>query len=128
MKHCLIMTAYKDVGQINRIVKHTPSSWGVYIHIDKKSSIPVSEINPRAIVLKKNKIYWGSIRHLETFLELLDMAKNAPEEYDYFHLITGQDFYSCSPKKFDNIINAGDIYMEVHPCPRANWWGGDMTL
>lgn len=53
MRHCLIMTAYKDAEMINSIIDETPVSWGVYIHIDAKSSLLSSMINNRAIVIKK---------------------------------------------------------------------------
>lgn len=45
MRHCLIMTAYKDAEMINSIIDETPVSWGVYIHIDAKSSLLSSMIN-----------------------------------------------------------------------------------
>ena len=47
MRHCLIMTAYKDAEMINSIIDETPVSWGVYIHIDAKSSLLSSMINNR---------------------------------------------------------------------------------
>lgn len=58
MRHCLIMTAYKDAEMINSIIDETPVSWGVYIHIDAKSSLLSSMINNRAIVIK-NIVYIG---------------------------------------------------------------------
>lgn len=77
MRHCLIMTAYKDAEMINSIIDETPVSWGVYIHIDAKSSLLSSMINNRAIVIKKYRIYWGGIEHLYAFIELMSMALNS---------------------------------------------------
>lgn len=100
MRHCLIMTAYKDAEMINSIIDETPVSWGVYIHIDAKSSLLSSMINNRAIVIKKYRIYWGGIEHLYAFIELMSMALNSGENYDYYHLITGQDYYAIPPLQF----------------------------
>lgn len=36
MKHCIIMTAYKDVGLINKIIESAPDNFDFYIHLDKK--------------------------------------------------------------------------------------------
>ena len=61
MKHCIIMTAYKDVAMINRIIARCPDNWGIYIHLDRKSDIDESEIDSRAKVFKK---YNPEIKHI----------------------------------------------------------------
>ena len=45
MNHCEIMTVCKDLLMINKFVEHIPSDWGIYIHIDMKSNIDVSQIH-----------------------------------------------------------------------------------
>lgn len=63
MKHCIIMTAYKDAELINNFLKKVPKDWGVYIHIDKKSSLQPTDLHhENAIIEKKYKIYWGGAR------------------------------------------------------------------
>ena len=59
MNHCLLITAYKDVDSINRIIEYTPKEWGVYIHLDQKSHISPSQISDRANVYKVLKVKWG---------------------------------------------------------------------
>ena len=39
MKHCILMTVYKDVEQINRIIEFAPENFDFYVHIDKKSKV-----------------------------------------------------------------------------------------
>ena len=65
MKHIIIMTAYKDVALINRILGEVPDDWDAYVHIDEKSTISLSKLDQRAFVLKKynqlgggKTIYW----------------------------------------------------------------------
>lgn len=45
MNHCVIMTVRNDLLMINKFVEHIPSDWGIYIHIDMKSNIDVSQIH-----------------------------------------------------------------------------------
>ncbi|MCQ2089718.1 MAG: beta-1,6-N-acetylglucosaminyltransferase [Fibrobacter sp.] len=123
MQHCLIITAYKDINQINKLIQSTPNEWGIFVHIDKKSNIRKSDIDPRAIVQKQFSIYWGSINHLVAFLNLISIALNSEIKYDYFHLITGQDFFATKPQEFDQQIELGKSYVETHACPRPGWWG-----
>lgn len=57
MKHCVLMTVYKDYDLINKIISSLPEQWGIFVHIDKKSNI---EDIKNVIAIKKHKIYWGS--------------------------------------------------------------------
>lgn len=119
------MTVYKDVNLINFLINRYPSDYGIYIHIDKKSDIQIKDITSKAIVIKKRKVYWGSINHLKAVLDLLKMAIKE-NKYDYYHIITGQDINVASPENFDNIIgNKNNIYINIFPIPNQNWtvWG-----
>lgn len=122
MKHCIIMTAYKDVGMINKIIARTPDDWGIYIHLDRKSDIKVSEIDSRAKTFKKYKIYWGGVEHIKAVLMLLREAINMGVDYDYFHIITGQDYFVTDPGKFDFVLGLNkNNYIEVNTLPNKNW-------
>lgn len=121
MKHCLLVTVYKDVEVINKLIKLLPPQFDVYVHIDRKSSVRISDIDVRAHVVKVNKIYWGSISHLKSFLLL--MRKAFRHKYDYYHLISGADFIPIPIDRFDKICVEKNIYMEVHPIPwKKDWW------
>ena len=48
MKHCVLITAYKDAPQINRLISRIPEDWGIFIHLDKKSEIKDGDIDSRA--------------------------------------------------------------------------------
>ena len=127
MRHCIIMTAYKDVEMINRFISLTPEDWGIYIHIDLKSKIDISDIDPRANVFSLKRVYWGGWEHLYVFWRLLNEARKSGINYDYFHLISGQDFYACPPSSFDTILGAEKMsYMGLFQIPNRywNWEGG----
>ena len=127
MKHCLIISAYKDVKAINMLIQYTPIEWGVFVHIDKKSSIDTNNINSRATTIKEYKVNWGSVEHLKAILLLLKLA--VKKEYDYYHIISGQDFFAINPKSFDSIVGEKqNNYMDLFPLPMDGWWHGGYMI
>lgn len=121
------MTVYKNVNQINHLIRLIPDEWGIFIHVDKKSKINIKDIDNRAYIIKKWSIYWGSINHLKAVLDLLKIA-NARGIYDYYHIITGQDLIIATPTQFDEILdNKNNIYISCFDIPYERWkycWGG----
>lgn len=121
------MTAYQDLPMINKFIEATPSDWGIYIHLDAKSKIQVSDISSRAKVFKIKKIYWGAWEHLWVFVYLMKTAY-AERRYDYYHLVSGQDFYATSPHNFDDVLGRDEKnYVALFPIPN-NWWGWEGGL
>ena len=129
MKHCALITAYKDAPQINRLISRIPEDWGVFIHLDKKSDIKDGEIDGRAVKARRRNVYWGSFAHVEAFLDMMRAAHDDTRSFDYFHLLTGQDYPAVDLRRADDFINSGDIYMSHFPLPHADadwscWDGG----
>lgn len=121
------MTVYKDIDTINRFIQATPSDWGIYVHIDSKSNINIEDIRRYDYCIKKHKIYWGSWRHLYSFWQLLEEASK--EQYDYYHLVTGQDYFATSPDKADDLVGKeGYSYFDIFTLPRKNWWEGGFSI
>lgn len=130
MRHCIIMTAYKNVDQINHLIRLIPVEWGIFIHIDKKSDINIKDIDNRACIIKKWNIYWGSINHLKAVLDLLKIAIEKGT-FDYFHIITGQDLIIATPTQFDEIMAQNNIYIDCIEIPYEKWrynWGGGFWI
>lgn len=126
------MTAYKDVDMINEFISLIPEEWGCYVHLDKKCAIELNSINPKARTFKQYKIYWGGIEHLKAFLFLLEKAYTDGNNYDYYHLVTGQDFFASRPTDFDTIVSEKrKNFIEIHKCPFSAWdkcWGGGFDI
>jgi len=78
--------------------------------------------------LRKNtKSTGGGQEHLLAFLDLLDKAHS--KHFDYYHLVTGQDYFASSPNDFDRILGQdGKNFIEVHPLPRKGWWNGGYEI
>jgi len=97
MKHAVIITAYKDYPMLHRLVQRLdPTFFKPFIHVDLRSAA----IGPRELADLKSlgctvsKIYrvrWGSFTHLQAILHLMRDA-SAVGGFDYFHLISGQDY------------------------------------
>lgn len=117
---------------INEFISLIPKEWGCYVHLDKKCAIERNSINSKAKTFKQYKIYWGGVEHLKAFLFLLEKAYTDGNNYDYYHLVTGQDFFASSPSDFDTILGEGKTnYIEIHKCPFAAWdncWGGGFDI
>lgn len=128
MKHCILMTAYKDADLINKIIESTPGNFDFYIHLDKKCQIKPSDISSRANVFKEYRIFWGSIEHLKAFLFLLKQAYEANKQYDFYHLITGQDYICCPFSCFDDLLKLNTSYLDCFELPLRHWWGGGLHI
>lgn len=110
MTHAFLMTAYKEEMQIVNLailLKKIIPDCGIFIHLDKKCDIDPQEVfmkisketlNLENIrVFKQYKVNWGSFNHLRAEIALIKEAYNA--QFDYFHLITGQDMPMFSSKE-----------------------------
>ena len=67
MNHCVVMTAYKDVEQINRFINLAPKNFDFYVHLDKKSTIDKSALSARAKVFSEYNKFRGGRRAFEGF-------------------------------------------------------------
>ena len=118
------MTAYKDVSSINRFIDATPNEWGIYIHWDKNPSTfdERDKISKRAVVLSLKKVYWGAWEHVDVILSLMRIA-NKEKEYDYFHIVSGQDYYAVNPSIIDKRVcePPGGSYVEYFTIPYQRW-------
>lgn len=64
----------------------------------------------------------GGVNHLEAFLFLMEQALRSGVIYDYFHLISGQDFYATPPHLFDDLLGLEKKnYMGIFPLPNMHW-------
>ena len=131
MKHCVLMTAYKDAKTIERIISSLPSDWGVFIHIDKKAKISLSiPTVAKTNIIKSYNIYWGGFNHVEAFLDLMKLALKDDNKYEYFHLITGQDYPCFTKELIKTIEEENRINIECFTIPKQTWttWEGGYSF
>jgi len=123
MKHAFLITAYKDIPSLNRLIDRLSSDFYLYIHIDKKSSIRKSDIqtNKHVFIYRRYSINWGSFNHLQAVLFLL--KKSLKIEPDYVHVITAQDYLCVTNQAFDEFFSTrkGKSFMDYVKASE-NWW------
>jgi hypothetical protein len=135
MPHAILITAYKNIAHLKRIVHalRRPEFY-FFIHIDKKSRLSgaelkeLQEIPNVKLVSQKYRVNWGSVEHLKTILFLSRMAFEECDS-DYFHLITGHDFPLKSPDRLCAFFerNKGKEFLTCTKLPHPNWKEGGLN-
>lgn len=106
MKHCVLMLIHKDVELVNALLPLYPNSWDIYIHIDKKSNITFKNIVRLSNVVwigKQIDVGWQTYEMVDAELLLLRTAYK--QQYDYYHLVSGQCLPLRTENEIDNIIS-----------------------
>lgn len=96
MKLAFLIQCHKNPQQINTLIETlSHPDIDFYIHIDKKSRLEF-EINTKDNVLilpeeSRMNVKWGTFSQVQATLNLLEYA-HQKKIYDYYWLISGQDF------------------------------------
>ena len=111
--HAALIVAYKDIELLNRIISNMSNDFEFFIHINKRSlnnSTIIKEIknleknNKIKLITTKYEFNWGGINHLYAIIHLSEESIKL-EKYQYFHLISGQDFPVANEYKFREILS-----------------------
>lgn len=106
MKHAIMILTHKFSYNIIKLLEnYDDKNIDFYIHIDKKSDVIIDQfkdicIHSNVHIYKKYNVFWGDFSIVEA--ELFLLKKAAIGKYDYYHLISGDDFYLMSK---DNFLN-----------------------
>lgn len=121
LKHAFLMLAHKQPVLIERIVsKIEKENHYIYIHYDAKSmdfeAVKMISVKYKNVYLPERKrTSWGGFSLtsciIENFSNMIDISNN----YDYFHLISGQDYPCVSMSKFDMFFEecSGKSFMRL---------------
>lgn len=117
MKHAFIIQAHAYPELLDNILRiwHAPNHY-FFIHIDKKYKkiqdfIDITKCYDNIIFLQKRmNINWGGSMQFRLTLKLLEMAQDYPVSFDYYHLLSGQDFPCCNNIKFDYFFERHNGY------------------
>lgn len=111
LKIAILILAHKNLEQLSRLVRHLQSDFDVFLHVDKKSDIPVADFQKfgRVKTIKKVKTGWGSLGIVSATLELYSLAQKEGS-YDRFVLISGQDVPLKPNKEISSFFSRnGDV-------------------
>jgi len=110
MKIAYLISAYTDAPHIRFLIDSllTEDTY-FFIHVDKKVDIEPFKIavkDKKHVCLLENriKVAWGGWSQVETQIEMIKSAKNANVEFDYFFIISGQDYPIWSNARIQNYL------------------------
>jgi hypothetical protein len=104
MNHAFLIIANRDSYTLNKLIESIDSfNHDIYILFDKKSSLKDDDV----ILPKKSKLFfiprinivWGAYSQVEAELALLNEAYK--KQYDYYHIISGNDLMIRKKSDFD---------------------------
>ena len=124
MRQAILITAYRDIPLLTRLINYFDGDFEVFVHLDKKCAEQTIHLQKMSNVhlYKKYKIAWGDVNHLKAIILLMREAHNHTD-LEYFHLITGSD-YPCMPlQNFKNFCkeHRHDNFVEHFPLPTPMW-------
>ena len=102
MKLAFLIQCHKNSEQINKLMEAlSHPNIDFYVHVDRKSEITqqINTHNSNVTILPDEErvdVKWGTFSQIEATLNLLKQAYS--KKYDYYWLISGQDFPLVSAK------------------------------
>ena len=115
MIHAFLIIAHDNFPLLKRLLRRldSPNS-NIYIHIDKKLSLPMNYENELRFVVKfakvvcipRDKVTWGGYSLIQCTLNLLKTATK--DCNDYYHLLSGHDYPLVGMKAFNEFFTANN--------------------
>ena len=107
MKHAVLITAFNNFTNLNRLIKLLDDDrMVIFLHVDAQVSIPDNLYSPKhasLYLLPQHYMYWASVHTIEVTLHLLSTAINY--DWEYCHYITENDLPLKSVSQIDKIFN-----------------------
>lgn len=125
MKQAILIIAHNHLWTLKQILKSLDSEFfDFYIMIDKKSNIELNDLKSSTQISnikcwKNKEINWGSTSQARCEIELLKKAMEN-KNYNYFHLISGNDFPIKSAKEIY------DFFKSKYPLEFVNFESKDL--
>ena len=120
MRIAIMMLAHKDERQTQRLINHLSNDFDIYVHIDKRCQLKISE-SKNIFAYKKYETYWGSFNLVLATLYLLREAFE--KGYDRYLLISGQDLPIKTNEEIKMFFqNNYSEYIEITKIPNPDGW------
>lgn len=132
-KHAYLIMAHKNIKQIQLLINSIDFEYNdIYVFLDSKSKIDrtlLSSKISKLFFVKSIDVRWGSGSVIDAEMSLFKSAYDNHCKYDYYHLISGQDyplapqneihrFFDENPKKefitFSEVANQKDLSTRLH--------------
>jgi len=112
MKICYLILAHNNPGHFERLIKAISTPKGaVFVHIDAKSDLATfSHLATENVTFLKDRVSvgWGGFSMVQATINLLNIAIASNEKYDYYCLLSGNDYPLKSQAVIDYYLKAND--------------------
>lgn len=130
MRQAILITAYRDIPMLEKLVDYFDSDFELFIHVDKRCRENLTNVEGRKHLhlCRTYAVEWGDYRHLLAIVMLMREAYRHTD-LEYFHLVTGSDYPTMPLSQFKAFCeeHRNDNYLEHFPLPHSDW-GGDGGL
>jgi hypothetical protein len=131
LRHAYIISAYKNLEQVARLVRRLHSGRTSFlVHVDKKTDnreyeALVEDLRdlPSVGFLARHACHWGGFGHVRATLKGIDELLRGGDRFDYVTLLTGQD-YPIKPIAYIERFfetRAPSSFMGFSPLPSDSW-------
>lgn len=128
MRHAILIMAHRDIDHLCHLIEYFCRNCDVFIHLDAKAGLGdgiVDRLRGYAqvcLVSREYGVNWGGTSVLDSELALLSSAYEY-ERYDYFHLLSGQDYPVKPLNYFLDYFerNRGKEFLQWVPIPNPQW-------
>ena len=109
-QHAILIETHANLDLLTRVLnKMMSENHYFFIHVDKKNQdyndFIALESDHVIFTHKRYNVKWGSVEQIYLTLQLLKTAKKHPIDFDYYHLISGQDYPTKNNQNFDLFFN-----------------------
>ena len=117
--HAILVETHANVDLLAMVIERLKAdNHYFFVHVDKKTKNYkdfLSLSSDHVIFSRKRyKVNWGSIEQVLLTLELIHTAESKGIQFDYYHLISGQDYPVVDNVSFDTYFENNDkSYFEL---------------
>lgn len=124
MRQAILITAYRDIPMLKKLVDYFDDDFELFVHVDKRCQESLASLNKREHLhlFRTFAVEWGDCKHLLAIVMLMREAYSHPD-LEYFHLITGSDYPCKSLADLKTFCeeHRNDNYLEHFPLPHPDW-------
>lgn len=130
MKHAFMILVHKDFKQVNTLISNLGFG-DIYIHVDKKNDKLYNQLtnyysntNNVFVLTERISVNWSGFSMIRATLLLIKSVIHSNNQYDYVHLLSGQDMILMTHKQLDQFLDSigkNKILMDCNEIKNYRW-------
>lgn len=119
MLHAILVETHANADLLAKVVQRmSADNHYFFVHVDKKTKNyqDFTTLASEHVFFtdKRYNVRWGSVNQIYATLELISKARSIGFDFDYYHLISGQDYPVHGNSYFDKFFSGStNSYMEL---------------